>query len=176
MNRTGIAWTEFTWNPITGCKHVSRACDNCYADKTAEDKRGTAAFPVGFDLRFWSDRLAEPGQRKKPALIFAGSMTDFFQVDVPDAWRDAVFDAIEATPQHTFQILTKRPARDPSRMTRRYTDRRRRHAHAEMLAEAPARIVKPDRLPSRPFSCVCHNPPRTFRDLDALVAHAEDGG
>lgn len=111
MNRTGIKWTDFTWNPVTGCKALSPACDHCYAHTTAEAKRGTAAFPVGFDLRFCPERLTEPAERKKPTLIFAGSMTDFFQVDVPDAWRDAVFAAIEAAPWHTFQVLTKRPAR-----------------------------------------------------------------
>jgi protein gp37 len=111
MNRTGIAWTDFTWNTNTGCKELSAACDNCYARTTAENKRGTAAFPDGFGLRFWPDRLGLPAKRRKPTKIFAGSMTDFFQVDIPDWQRDALFDAIEAAPQHTFQILTKRPAR-----------------------------------------------------------------
>ena len=111
MNRTGIAWTDFTWNPITGCKSVSAACGNCYARTTAENKRGTAAFPVGFDVQWHHDRLAQPAKRKKPTRVFAGSMTDFFQIDVTDGQRDAVFEAIEAAPQHTFQVLTKRPAR-----------------------------------------------------------------
>jgi len=111
MNPTGIAWTEFSWNPATGCKVVSDACRYCYARTTAENKRGMAAFPDGFDVRWYPERLPEPQRRRKPTLIFAGSMTDFFQVDLTDAQRDAIFNAIEAAPQHTFQILTKRPAR-----------------------------------------------------------------
>ena len=102
---------RFTWNTNTGCKAVSPACGNCYARTTAENKRGTAAFPAGFDVQYWPERLSKPARRRKPALIFAGSMTDFFQVDIPDWQRDALFEAIEAAPQHTFQILTKRPAR-----------------------------------------------------------------
>ena len=111
MNTTGIAWTDLTWNPATGCKAVSAACSYCYARTTAEAKRGTVAFPDGFEVRFYPERLSQPARRKKPARIFAGSMTDFFQVDLSDDQRDQIFDAIEAAPQHTFQLLTKRPAR-----------------------------------------------------------------
>jgi protein gp37 len=111
VNKTGIGWTDFTWNPATGCKEVSPACAYCYARTTAENKRGTAAFPAGFDVQWHPDRLSEPAQRKKPTRIFAGSMTDFFQVDITDEQRERIFNAIEAAPQHTFQVLTKRPAR-----------------------------------------------------------------
>lgn len=107
MNETAINWTELTWNPASGCKKVSAECDFCYADQLAEDKRGTRAFPNGFDLTIREHKLAEPKRAKRPSLIFTSSMTDIFFL--PAEYRERVFDVIESTPQHRYQVLTKRP-------------------------------------------------------------------
>jgi len=109
MNETRINWTELTWNPASGCMKVSPGCKFCYADTLAENKRGTRAFPDGFDLTIRPHKLREPRRLKRPSLIFTSSMTDVFFDKIPDAYRHQIFDTIEATPQHRYQVLTKRP-------------------------------------------------------------------
>jgi protein gp37 len=110
MNDTEIAWTDFTWNPMSGCAKVSEGCKFCYAGVIAEPKRGTRAFPNGFDLTLRPHKLQEPCRLKTPSLIFVNSMSDLFWEQVPESYRDQVLDVIEATPRHQFQVLTKRPA------------------------------------------------------------------
>jgi protein gp37 len=110
MNVTEIVWTEKTWNPMSGCHPVSPGCAHCYARKLAEDKRGTLAFPVGFDVVLKPHKLNEPHAMKKPALIFVNSMSDLFLDEIPDEYRDRVLRVIAETPRHTYQSLTKRPA------------------------------------------------------------------
>jgi protein gp37 len=109
MNETAINWTSLTWSPWSGCAKVSAGCKYCYADTLAENKRGTAAFPNGFDLTLRPHKLTEPLREKRPSLIFTSSMTDVFFEEVPVVFREAVFDTIARTPQHRYQILTKRP-------------------------------------------------------------------
>jgi protein gp37 len=109
MNETQINWTDLTWNPMSGCEVISAGCKHCYAQTLAENKRGTRAFPNGFDLTIRPHKLAEPSKVKRPSLIFCNSMSDLFWDQVSDEYRDRVFDAIRAAPQHRYQILTKRP-------------------------------------------------------------------
>lgn len=109
MNDTKINWTELTWNPMSGCTMLSEGCKYCYALTLAENKRGTAAFPNGFDLTIRPHKLKEPFKIKEPSLIFVNSMSDLFWEAVPDAYRHQIVDVIEATPQHQYQVLTKRP-------------------------------------------------------------------
>lgn len=109
MNNTEINWTELTWNPASGCTKVSPACEHCYAEKLAEQKRGTRAFPKGFDLMLRPWKLGEPAKVKRPSLIFTNSMTDMFHKDIPDAYRDDIIAAMLAAPRHRYQVLTKRP-------------------------------------------------------------------
>lgn len=109
MNETNIIWTEATWNPMSGCQKVSAGCKFCYAETLAEGKRGTAAFPNGFDLTIREHKLKEPFRLKQPTLIFTNSMSDLFWDQVPEDYRNRVVDVIEATPQHEYQVLTKRP-------------------------------------------------------------------
>ena len=109
MNNTGIIWTEATWNPMSGCQKVSQGCKFCYAESLAEQKRGTLAFPNGFDLTIREHKLKEPFRLKNPTLIFTNSMSDLFWDKVPDWYRHKVIDVIEQTPQHEYQVLTKRP-------------------------------------------------------------------
>jgi protein gp37 len=108
MNDTAIRWTEHTWNPVSGCTPISPGCKFCYARTLAENKRGTPAFPNGFDITFRPHKLREPLKLKAPSLIFVNSTSDLFHVDISDAYRDQVVDVIEKTPQHQYQVLTKR--------------------------------------------------------------------
>jgi len=109
MNETGIIWTEATWNPMSGCQKISQGCKFCYAHSLAEQKRGTAAFPNGFDLTIREHKLKEPFKLKQPTLIFANSMSDLFWDKLPNDYRHKIIDVIEQTPQHEYQVLTKRP-------------------------------------------------------------------
>lgn len=122
---TKIEWTEQTWNPIVGCSIVSPGCTNCYAMRMAARieamKRshydGTTKRVNGNPV--WTGKVAlapdhillEPLRRKKPTLWFVNSMGDLFHEDAPDAWIDKVFAVMALTPQHTYQVLTKRAER-----------------------------------------------------------------
>jgi protein gp37 len=109
---TGISWTEETWNPVTGCSHVSAGCTNCYAERLSLQN--------GWSKSFWTDQNAEqnvvlhperldtPRRWKSPKRCFVCSMADLFHGLVPDEFIHKVFDTIEACPQHVFQVLTKR--------------------------------------------------------------------
>lgn len=109
MNNTKIAWTEKTWNPVTGCTKYSAGCAHCYAETIAN--RFKDAFPNGFNVTLHPERLDEPKKVKKPTMFFVCSMGDIFHDDVPFEFVDKVMETIEACPQHTFQILTKRVER-----------------------------------------------------------------
>lgn len=109
LNETAISWTNLTWNPASGCERISEGCKFCYAHSLAEQKRGTKAFPNGFDLTLRPHKMDEPKRVKTPSLIFVNSMSDLFWEQIPDSYRDRVLDTIDATPQHQYQVLTKRP-------------------------------------------------------------------
>jgi protein gp37 len=108
-----IEWTDATWNPVTGCTKVSPGCDNCYAETFAERFRGTAGhyFEQGFDVVLRPDKLDQPLKWRKPRRIFVNSMSDLFHDDVSDEYIARVFAVMAATPQHTYQLLTKRHGR-----------------------------------------------------------------
>jgi protein gp37 len=112
-DRTGIEWTDATWNPVTGCTEVSPGCDHCYAKTFAERWRGTPGhyFEHGFDVQLRPDKLDMPLRWKKPRRIFVNSMSDLFHDQVPDSYIARVFAMMAWAPQHTFQVLTKRHAR-----------------------------------------------------------------
>lgn len=108
-----IEWTDASWNVVTGCTKVSPGCDHCYAETFAERWRGVPGHPYeqGFDLRLWPERLDLPKHWRKPRLIFVTSMGDLFHARVPYEFVERVWETMAATPQHTYQILTKRPDR-----------------------------------------------------------------
>ena len=108
MNKSNIEWTDFTWNPVTGCSKVSAGCKNCYAEAVMARFEPDRKFT---DVRCHEDRLDQPLKRKKPARIFVNSMSDLFHEKVPFEFIDKVFAVMALCPQHTFQILTKRPER-----------------------------------------------------------------
>jgi protein gp37 len=118
MNQTSIEWTRGddgspgrTWNPVTGCTKVSPGCDHCYAEGIARRFAGSKAFPNGFEVTLHPERLGAPLRWKKPVRVFVNSMSDLFHDDVPDEYIAQVFAVMAATPQHTYQILTKRHGR-----------------------------------------------------------------
>jgi protein gp37 len=112
-DKTGIEWTDATWNPVTGCTEVSPGCDHCYAKTFAERWRGTEGhyFEHGFDVQLRPDKLDQPLRWKKPRKIFVNSMSDLFHDSVPDDYIAQVFAIMAMASQHTFQVLTKRHAR-----------------------------------------------------------------
>ena len=105
-----IEWTEETWNPITGCTKKSEGCRHCYAEVMARrlQAMGTKGYENGFQLTLQPYRLNEPLKNKKPTMYFVNSMSDLFHENVPFDYIDRVFDVIQSTPQHKYQILTKR--------------------------------------------------------------------
>ena len=115
MAESSIEWTEYTWNPTTGCTKISPGCKNCYAEKMAGRllAMGTAGYEHGFELTLHPDRLQQPLRRSKPTVYFVNSMSDLFHENVPDRFVDEVLAICRETPQHTYQILTKRADRLP---------------------------------------------------------------
>jgi protein gp37 len=108
-----IEWTDRTWNPTVGCTKISPGCKNCYAETMARRLKamGVRGYENGFRLTLMPQRLAEPLERRIPTVYFVNSMSDLFHEKVPFEYIRQVFDAMERAPQHTFQILTKRPER-----------------------------------------------------------------
>jgi protein gp37 len=121
-----IEWCDETWDPIVGCSLVSPACTNCYAMvMAARIERMTSASHYAGTTQVLNGKavwtgvlkqapesvLLKPLHWKKPRRIFVNSMSDLFHESVPDEWIDRVFAVMALSPQHTFQVLTKRPKR-----------------------------------------------------------------
>ena len=108
-----IEWTEKTWNPVTGCVKVSPGCKHCYAETMAQRLQAMKApgYENGFKVSLVPERLLQPLLRQKPTMYFVNSMSDLFQEGVPFSYIDEVMQTITDTPQHTYQILTKRAGR-----------------------------------------------------------------
>ncbi|MDD2772742.1 MAG: phage Gp37/Gp68 family protein [Elusimicrobiales bacterium] len=102
--KTGIQWATATWNPWMGCTKVSPACDNCYAESWM--KRWGRDFN---NISHSKSTFWDPEKWKEPQRIFVCSLSDFFH-PVPDDWRYEAFEVMSRAPQHTYMILTKRPA------------------------------------------------------------------
>jgi protein gp37 len=121
-DKSSIEWTEATWNPTTGCDRVSPGCDNCYALTLAKRLKamGQPKYQIdgdpgtsgpGFGLTLHSDAVNIPLAWREPRVIFVNSMSDLFHNDIPIDFIKRVFDVMRATPQHTYQVLTKRSRR-----------------------------------------------------------------
>jgi protein gp37 len=108
-----IEWTDTTWNPLRGCTKISPGCKHCYAETFAERFRGVPGHPYeqGFDLRLVPEKLAEPFQWSSPRTVFVNSMSDLFQLEVPDAYIEDVVGVMVEANWHTYQVLTKRSER-----------------------------------------------------------------
>ena len=113
MRTTKIEWTERTWNPITGCTKLSEGCAHCYAEVMSRRlcAMGNPKYVNGFKSTIHHEALKEPFNWEKPSTIFVCSMSDLFHKDVPFEFIDKVFSVIKDTPQHNYQILTKRAER-----------------------------------------------------------------
>lgn len=127
--KTKIEWTDSNWNPIRGCSRVSEGCRNCYAEnitarfnKPGQWGEGLAEIvtrPDGAKKARWTGKMVQapeatltaPLRWKAPRMIFVNSTSDLFHEAVPDEWIDRVFAVMALCPQHTFQVLTKRPER-----------------------------------------------------------------
>ncbi|MEU9654388.1 phage Gp37/Gp68 family protein [Streptomyces sp. NPDC048110] len=121
-DRSAIEWTEATWNPTTGCDRVSSGCDNCYALALAKRLKAMGAAKYqndgdprtsgpGFGVTLHPDALDVPYGWKSPRVVFVNSMSDLFHARVPLDFVRQVFQVMADTPQHTYQVLTKRARR-----------------------------------------------------------------
>lgn len=119
-----IEWTDVTWNPVAGCLVITPGCTNCYAMRMAArlEAMGVAKYE-GLTRKsgkryVWTGKirldeasLDAPLKWRKPRKVFVNSMSDLFHPDVPADFVAQVWSVMERTPQHTYQILTKRPDR-----------------------------------------------------------------
>jgi protein gp37 len=121
-DHSAIEWTEATWNPTTGCDRVSVGCDNCYALSLAGRLKamGVAKYQhdgdprtsgPGFGVALHPANLDIPRSWRRPRLVFVNSMSDLFHARVPLAYVQQVFEVMTQTPQHSYQLLTKRAHR-----------------------------------------------------------------
>ncbi|TKC14378.1 DUF5131 family protein [Robertmurraya kyonggiensis] len=110
---SSIEWTEITWNPVTGCNKVSDGCKHCYAERMAKRLKamGNPRYENGFEVTLHPDLINAPKKWKSPRKIFVNSMSDLFHEKVPLDFIKSVFETMNETPHHTYQILTKRPER-----------------------------------------------------------------
>jgi len=123
--KSNISWTDASWSPITGCSRVSRGCERCYSERLTATKLKNHPRYAGLavlkndgigprwtgEVRCHADQLDVPLHWKKPRMIFVNSMSDTFHEKVPFEFIDRMFAVMALCPQHTFQILTKRPER-----------------------------------------------------------------
>lgn len=122
--QSSIEWTDLTWNPVVGCSIESAGCTNCYAMRMAArlEAMGLEKYQ-GLTKRskrgaVWADRVKcheesveIPLTWKKPRRVFVNSMSDLFHPDVPKDFIRRIWSVMAQTPQHHYQILTKRPER-----------------------------------------------------------------
>lgn len=122
MAKSQIEWTEVTWNPVTGCDRVSAGCDHCYAMTLAKRLKAMGAPKYqadgdprtsgpGFAVTLHPQVLDEPYRWRGRQTVFVNSMSDLFHAKVPIGFVRDVFAVITDTPQHTYQVLTKRSVR-----------------------------------------------------------------
>lgn len=121
-DRSAIEWTQATWNPTTGCDRISPGCDHCYALSLAKRLKamGSAKYQTdgdprtsgpGFGVSVHEAALDIPRRWQQPRLVFVNSMSDLFHARVPADFVERVFSVMAETPQHTYQLLTKRATR-----------------------------------------------------------------
>lgn len=113
MKTTKIEWTDKTWNPITGCTKLSAGCSHCYAETMSRrlHAMGMEKYKDRFNIALHEECLMDPFSWKKACNIFVCSMSDIFHEQVPFSFIDRIMTTISETPQHRYQILTKRAKR-----------------------------------------------------------------
>ena len=120
-DKSGIEWTDATWNPLIGCSKVSPGCANCYAETLTARYAGQKGWPeefrpwtpenAEFNVRLRADRLDQPLRWARPRRVFVNSMSDLFHEQVPDVFIRTCLSIMAFAKQHQFQVLTKRPER-----------------------------------------------------------------
>ena len=110
---TKIEWSEFSWNPVTGCNKISPGCKNCYAKRMAcrLQAMGQKNYRNGFEVTTHEHMLVRPSEWRKPRMIFVNSMSDLFHSAVSEKFICAVFNVMKNNRRHKFQVLTKRAKR-----------------------------------------------------------------
>ncbi len=115
-DQSQIQWTDATWNTVSGCTRISEGCDHCYIPRTPPFRMNHRAFDVpgiggttGVELH--EARLTMPLRWRNPRRVFVDSLGDLFHDDVSTEHIAAVFAVMARAERHTFQLLTKRPAR-----------------------------------------------------------------
>ena len=113
MNTTGIDYGDMAWNPTSGCTKISESCTNCWAERMAKRMAGRCGYDKDepFKVTLHPDRLQDPLKWKKPRTVLVSFMGDLFHEDVPDKYIIDCLSIMAEAWQHTFIILTKRPAR-----------------------------------------------------------------
>ncbi len=111
--KSKIEWTDTTWNPVTGCTKISQGCKNCYAERMAYrlQAMGNKRYLNGFNVTLHKDLIDQPLKWKKSRVIFVNSMSDLFHEEVPLEFIQRIFDTMNNSPHHIFQVLTKRSTR-----------------------------------------------------------------
>jgi len=112
-DKSAIEWTDATWNPVTGCTAITAGCDHCYAELLSHrlKKMGVEKYRNGFEVTLHPDALSQPLRWKSSRRVFVNSMSDLFHARVPRDYVVQIWDVMRDCPQHTFQVLTKRPER-----------------------------------------------------------------
>jgi protein gp37 len=113
MAQSSIEWTEMTWNPTTGCSKISAGCKFCYAEVMSKrlQAMGVDKYRQGFQVAIHEDALQIPFGWGGNKLVFVNSMSDLFHPEIPVEFIKRVFQVMNNTPQHTYQVLTKRAER-----------------------------------------------------------------
>jgi protein gp37 len=113
MAQSSIEWTEMTWNPTTGCSKLSAGCKFCYAEVMSHrlQAMGIEKYENGFEVAEHASALNIPYSWKGSKLVFVNSMSDLFHPEISVEFIQRVFHVMNETPQHTYQILTKRAER-----------------------------------------------------------------
>lgn len=113
MAQSSIEWTEMTWNPTTGCTKISAGCKFCYAEIMTRrlQAMGIEKYKDGFSVRIHEDALTIPYTWRGSKIVFVNSMSDLFHPEIPFEFIEKVFQVMNDTPQHTYQVLTKRADR-----------------------------------------------------------------
>ncbi|MBZ9719134.1 phage Gp37/Gp68 family protein [Mesorhizobium sp. AD1-1] len=155
-DKSGIEWTDATWNPIVGCSILSPGCTRCYAMRMAAriEAMGSAKHYDGTTKKVngnavWTGKLAlapvktlmQPLLWKRPRRIFVNSMGDLFHEDVPDEWIDQTFAVMAVTPHHTYQPLTKRANRMRRYLSDPATKRRVYEIACDLVIEREIQVV-----------------------------------
>jgi len=113
MAHSSIEWTEMTWNPTTGCSKISAGCKFCYAETMSFrlQSMGLEKYKNAFDITTHESALQIPFSWRGNKLVFVNSMSDLFHPEIPIDFIQKVFHVMNTTPQHTYQVLTKRAER-----------------------------------------------------------------